>query len=108
MADSLFLNTVDALRTELATTLTNENVYYQPPPDFLFETFPVIVFKLTGNNNIHADNIVYKSRLKFQVVLMSVEQDTPAFSYLLNRQLCTFLNSYIHNGVYHSVFDIYL
>jgi hypothetical protein len=86
--------------------LDEDHIYFQPPEDRLLE-YPCIVYERDNSSVQHADNIVYRWKLRYQVTLIDQNPDSDVVDKLLALPLCTFSRHFATSGLNHDVFTLY-
>lgn len=98
------------LQEELEDILGGEDapdrVYYQPNEQSKLE-YPCIVYAKSPFFSAPADNIVYRTKSRYDVILIDRSPDHPGFDAMVNRPYCSHSRSYVADGLNHDVFDLY-
>lgn len=82
------------------------NVYFQPPPD-LQMVYPAIRYERARADTAYADNTPYRSTKQYQLILISLSPDNPAFESLISLPMCSHERFYVADNLNHDVFNIY-
>ena len=93
-------------QTKLETILGSTNVYFQPPSSISMK-YPCIVYKLDDLDNKFADNVVYLTKRRYQVILIDRNPDSLMIGTLNQLPMSTFDRHYIADNLNHYVFSIY-
>lgn len=101
MADQL------ELHEELCKLLGSRNVYFQPPESVKLN-YPCIVYSRSGFNNRKANNKVYMSNKRYEIIVIERDPDSNLVDDILNRfPLCSFDRPYTSDNLYHNVLTLY-
>lgn len=98
----------EKLRKILMETTGLSKCYYDPPASIRME-YPCILFQLSSNYVLHADNMAYKSRFRWSVTIVD-PVSTNGENYIaemLALPYCAFDRHYATDNLHHYVFDIY-
>lgn len=90
----------------LKEVLGADNVYFQPPEDRIMQ-YPCIVYERDNSSVLHADNLPYRSHLRYQVTLIDQNPDSVVVDKLLALPLCSFNRHFATSGLNHDVFVLY-
>ena len=94
------------LHKQLELALGSKRVYYQPPPSVKLE-YPCIIYSKTDRELLRADDSVYKSFDRYQVVVLYTDPDLEATDHVLSLPWATYNRHYAVNNVYHDVLYVY-
>lgn len=95
-----------ALNDLLKEVLGSDNVYFQPPDDATM-IYPCIVYERDNDSVQHADNLPYRSALRYQVTYMDYNPDSDVVDKLRDLPLCSFNRHFATSGLNHDVFVLY-
>ena len=84
----------------------DRHVYFQPPPSVKMK-YPCVRYSLSDIRNTHADNVNYKQRKSYEIILIDANPDNGYVDVLANLPLCRFVRHYAANNLNHYVFNIY-
>ena len=82
------------------------NLYFQPPSTVKM-SYPCIRYSLSEIQQRHADNNVYSTKKRYQLMLISKDPDNPHVDLIAALPTCRFNRSYTADNLYHYVFEIY-
>ncbi len=94
------------LHEELCSILGSRNVYYQPP-DSVRMSYPAIRYSLYDIDNTHADNIVYKQDIGYQIIVIDRDPDSQVVKDISKLPGIRFNRFYTSDNLNHSVFILY-
>ena len=94
------------LQQLLEDILGSSNVYFQPPNNIRM-TYPCIVYALSSDRRLHADNHIYHRRKRYDVTVISRDPDDPLPDTVSNIQYSSFDRRFISDGLTHDTFTIY-
>lgn len=98
-------------RTELQATLEeilgSSNAYFQPPASVKMH-YPAIKYSLSGIENTHANNAVYRQDDKYELVVIDKDPDSEIVRRVSRLPKCRFVRHYVADNMGHDVFELYL
>lgn len=94
------------LQQKLEEILGSKNVYFQPPPSLVMQ-YPAIRYKLSRIDQIHADNVKYKTNKRYNIILIDRNPDSEFVDKLYALPFCTFDRFYTANNLNHFSFNLY-
>lgn len=95
------------LHEELCEVLGSRNVYFQSP-DSKGMKYPCIKYSLSGMDNRHANNKLYKNMNRYEVIVIDYDPDGTIHMSILNRfQMCSYDRSYKADNLNHHVLTLY-
>lgn len=94
------------LQALLETLLGSEYVYYQAPPNTEMQ-YPCIVYALTSQKTVFADNSAYSGVMQYQVTIIDADPDSPIPGQVGLLPMCLFTTRFVANDFYHSVYKLY-
>lgn len=94
------------LKAKLREILGSENTYFQPTTNTRMR-YPAIVYSRDGVDNTHADDIVYKQDIPYEVILIDTDPDSEIFTKLSMLPKCKWIRRYTADNLYHEVFKLY-
>lgn len=94
------------LQEMLENLIGNNHVYYRPPASVKMK-YPAIVYRLSGFDNKHANNKVYKQMKRYTLTIIDKKPDNPVIDILSIQPLCSFDRHYEADGLNHDVFTLY-
>ena len=99
-----------ASRTELQafleSLLGSKEVFFQAPESTKMK-YPAIKYSLSGFDKKHANNKIYGSMTRYDIILMDWDPDSEFVDKLNNVQYCSFDRYYPVNGLNHWLFTLY-
>lgn len=90
----------------LRTTLGSTNVYFDPPESFKLK-YPCIVYSLTSNSDIFADDQKYYRLKRYTLVYITRDADDPMIDTLDDLRYCRMSRAYTSDGLFHYAYDMY-
>lgn len=95
------------LHEELCKLLGSRNVYFQPPESMKLK-YPCIKYSLSGMSHKRANNKIYKSDNRYEVIIIDLDPDSIIYLKLLEHfQMCSFERTYTADDLNHYVLSIY-
>lgn len=94
------------LQASLEALLGSEEVYYQPPESIEMK-YPAIKYKLNKFDRRHANNEVYKSMTRYELILIDYSPDSEFVEPIASMRYCEFDRHYIADGLHHWAFTLY-
>ena len=99
-----------ASRTELQafleSLLGSKEVFFQAPESTKMK-YPAIKYSLSGFDKKHANNKIYGSMTRYDIILMDWDPDSEFVDKLNSVQYCSFDRYYPVNGLNHWLFTLY-
>lgn len=95
-----------ALHNILVEVLGSRNVYFQAPASTTLK-YPCIVYSLSKVKPIKANNKLYDKSYLYRITLIHKSGDNDVVDKLLELPYITFENSFMTQGLYHYVFNLY-
>lgn len=95
------------LHDTLEKILGSRNVYYQPPASVKMN-FPAIVYSKSSIENSHADNLVYRQDISYEIVVIDKNPDSKATEIISRLPKCRFNRHYVTDNLHHDVFTLFL
>lgn len=95
------------LDAELRALLGSNNVYFQPPENVRM-SYPAIVYARMGSRKIYANNLGYLYDQGYQITYISDDPDGAVIEKLSTREKCSFVRSFVNEGLNHDIFSIYI
>lgn len=93
------------LQEELEMILESKNVYFQPPARM---SYPCIKYSLAGIDTQRANNSIYKSVNRYEVVVIDYDPDSTIHTKILNHfPMCSFDRAYPSNNLNHFALTLY-
>lgn len=89
----------------LSSVLGNNNVYFQPPESVKM-SYPAIRYTIRYDQ-VHADNITYKMKIEYELILIDKNPDSIYVSKLLEIPYCKYTNSYSGDNLNHFTFTLF-
>ena len=84
-----------------------DNVYFQPPTGTKIKHYPSIVYKLADQNDMHANNHVYRRLYRYTVTYITKNPDDPLRDELDDLPYCSFDQFFASDNLNHYVYTIY-
>jgi len=100
------MNKRKELHELLENVIGNSNVYYQPPASVMMQ-YPAIVYSRTNISNTYADNLAYKQRYAYNVIVIDYAADSEIVAKVAKLPMCRFNRHYVADNLYHDSFIIY-
>lgn len=82
-----------------------KNLYFQPPENQKMK-YPCIIYNLTRDETVHADNIPYRITPVYEVILVDADPDSPFMMKLMEVPGRRFVRFYTADNLNHWVFQI--
>lgn len=90
----------------LCEILGSRNAYFQPPESVKMK-YPAIVYRLDDIESLHADDGVYLSGRKYQVITIDADPDSTLIEKVAALPTCRFDRNYSQDNLDHNVFTLY-
>ena len=90
----------------LRDTLGSNHVYFDPPESFKLK-YPCIVYSLSGNTDIHAENERYRRMKRYNLIYITQNADDPMTDILDDLQYCRLVRPYTASGLWHYAYEIF-
>ena len=90
----------------LEEALGNTNVYFQPD-DNTRMVYPAIVYSLDFLETLHGNNLPYTLQKRYQVTLITRQANSAVIDALAGLRTSAFDRAFTHDGLYHTIFNIY-
>ncbi len=94
------------LNSLLKNILGSNYVYFQPPSTIRM-TYPCIVYERSNIDSEHADNIVYKTDIRYTLTSITTDPDSTIPIELSKIPTAKHTGHFITDNLYHDVFTIY-
>lgn len=95
------------LHQELCELLGSDNVYFEPPESVKMK-YPCIRYSLSGIDGNHADNKLYKSTNRYEVLVIDPNPESKIPYDILNHfEMCRFDRRYIASNLTHFAITLY-
>lgn len=95
------------LHEELCELQGNRSVYFNPPETVKL-SYRCIVYSRTGVYRTSANDVTYNKMNEYQLVVIDTTPDCELPDELMSYfPMCTFVRSYVSNGLYHFVLRLY-
>lgn len=95
-----------SLHKLLTDILGSQFVYYQPPESIKM-SYPAIRYSLSDVDVKHANDSIYKSMNRYELILIDANPESAFFEKLLKLPYCSFDRPYSANNLNHFVFTLY-
>lgn len=95
------------LQTKLEELLGSRNVYYQPPESIKM-SYPAIVYSKSAIVNRHANDAVYNSRTRYEIIVIDKRPDNEVINKILDLSLSSYERSYRSDNLNHDVISLYV
>lgn len=93
------------LHEKFKKILGSSNVYFQPPTRM---DYPCIKYSLSGISTKRANNAIYNSINRYEVIVIDYDPDSTIHTEILNSfRMCSFDRSYKANNLNHFVLTLY-
>ena len=97
-------------RLELQTLLESiqgvSKVYFQPPENLKL-VYPCIVYELSGDSVIHADNVKYLRKKAYTLTVIDRNPDSQIAEEVSKLELCKFERTFSSSNLVHFKYKIY-
>ena len=95
------------LDEKLREVLGSNNVYYQPPESIKLK-YPCIIYSREAIDTKRADNSIYSTTNRFDVIIISKDPDFPLFDEFIHLfPMCSLNRPYIANNLNHYSYTLY-
>lgn len=95
------------LRNVLKENAKAVHLYFQPPSGYKLQ-YPCIVYSESRIRNNHANDGVYIQHPFYTVTVMDRDPDSKIKAAVSALPKCTYDRSFVSDGLYHTVFTIYI
>lgn len=95
------------LHKKLVEILGSNNVYFQPPSTIKMN-YPAIVYSRDDIDSTHADNIVYKQFVRYQIILIDKSPTSKYIDVISQLPMCSYERGYQADNLNHDSFTIYV
>lgn len=96
----------DGLYEIFSKILGNENVYFNPP-ESINMSYPAIKYSISGEKNIYAGNKKYNKRIRYTVMIIDYDPDSPITDKIDELPFTSFDRAYKADGLNHFVYTLY-
>lgn len=83
-----------------------EYCYYSPPSNLRMQ-YPCIVYELTGESNIFADDLAYVKNKQWAVTIIDEDPDSEIPDKLKSLRYCRFDRAFTSDNLNHFVFTLF-
>lgn len=94
------------LQKLLENILGSRNVYYQPPSNTKL-SYPCIVYQRSDIDQKYADNITYKSIVRYSLTLIDRSPESSMVDDILKLPYCSYDRFYVSDSLNHHSFVLY-
>ena len=94
------------LHEVLCGALGSRNVYFQPPASVVMN-YPAIRYMLYDIENTHADNIVYRQDVGYEIIVIDRDPDSAIVERISKIPGIRFNRFYTADNLNHTVFILY-
>lgn len=94
------------LHEVLCGALGSRNVYFQPPASVVMN-YPAIRYMLYDIDNAHADNIVYRQDVGYEIIVIDRDPDSEIVERISKIPGIRFNRFYTADNLNHTVFILY-
>lgn len=94
------------LQSLLEELLGSKNVYYDPPTSLNMK-YPAIRYSKSDIQIAYADNTVYSTKKRYEIVVIDKTADNPVIDKLLHLPYCSFDRHYKSENLNHDVLALY-
>lgn len=95
------------LQGEFEKLLGSRNVYFQPPESVKLK-YPCIIYQLSNEYVLHADNIRYNKKKMYDVTIIDKDPDTQIPDELSDYfDYCSFDRYFTTNNLNHYIYQLY-
>lgn len=100
------METRELLQTKLEEILGSDYVYFQPPESIKME-YPCIIYQLQSYDVRYADNIAYKSKKRWRLMVVDKDPDSKIADELMKMSYCYFDRFFAKDGLNHWSLSLY-
>jgi hypothetical protein len=93
------------LQTKLVALIGNNNVYFQPPPDFML-SYPCIVYSRVNIRSRFGDNVPYSITKEYNLTVIDTNPDSEIPDKVSKLERCAFDRHFTTSNLNHDVFNI--
>lgn len=98
---------LDRMLKDKLLVFKNLHFYYQPPEN-LKMVYPAVIYSFDGIDDRHANNNVYKRKLRYSLIYVSEDPDDRVINAIDSMEYCRMERSpYVADNLYHYPFTIY-
>lgn len=90
----------------LCELLGSRNAYFQPPANVRMN-YPAIVYTRKNIDNLHANNLVYKQDVAYELTVIDSNPNSEIVSKVSRLSKCRFDRHFAKDGLNHDTFTIY-
>ena len=94
------------LQYELEGVMNNGHVYFQPPATMMLK-YPCIIYNLSNDKPLYANNRRYWGMNRYSVILIDKNPDSPFLERLKRLPYCSFDRTYTSDNLNHFACTIY-
>lgn len=94
------------LQALLVNLLGSSNVYFQPPPSINLK-YPCIIYKRDLIEMEHADNLPYKNKKRYQIMVIDPNPDSIIHEKVAQLPMCSYDRFYTTDNLNHDVFNLF-
>lgn len=87
-------------------TAPEKHVFYQPPESVKLR-YPCIIYSLSGDSPVHADNMKYRRFKRYRVMVIDRNPDSAVPDLVADIPYCSFDRAYPADNLHHFVYDLY-
>lgn len=91
---------------EQIATNPERYVYYQPPESVKLR-YPCIIYKLSGDRAIYADDAKYHQLKRYQIMVIDRNPDSQIPDLVADLPYCRFDRAYQADNLHHFIYDIF-
>ena len=94
------------LQELLKNILGSDKVYFQPPSNTKLE-YPCIVYKRSDIDVTYADNVPYKTMVRYSITLIGKSPESNIVKELLKIPYCSYDRFFTSDNLNHDTFSLY-
>lgn len=94
------------LQAILVGLLGSNHVYFQPPPTIQLQ-YPCIIYKRDDERVVHADDLPYNRRKRYQVTVIDSNPDSELPDKIGDLPLCSFDRHFTADNLNHDVYSLF-
>lgn len=94
------------LGQKLRQILGSDNVYFQPPSNVKLH-YDAIVYKISADNVLYADDKLYHRLKCYDVTFISYDPDSPIPDKIRELPYCSYNGHFVSDNLNHHIFKIY-
>lgn len=94
------------LQSKLEGLINSTNVYFQPPESVQLK-YPCIVYKLSSDISLFAENNTYFNKNQYTLTIIDRSPESELIEKIRELSLLSFTTHFMANNLHHYVFSLY-